>query len=119
MKLIFFVFLLLTESVNLTHIHLCFSQTNILTYLLQAYVYLGILHTELKKIKQKYLPFLESQKMKNKSQTFGINSAMNEATKHFCYQNKKVCMFSLLCENLMGLEVKWTGQALQRSHCFW
>lgn len=48
MKLIFFVFLLLTESVNLTHIHLCFSQTNILTYLLQAYVYLGILHTELK-----------------------------------------------------------------------
>ena len=34
MKLIFFVFLLLTESVNLTHIHLFFSQTNILTYLL-------------------------------------------------------------------------------------
>ena len=56
MKLIFCVFLLLTESVNLftfneceTHIHLFFSQTNILTYLLQAYVYLGILHTEFKK----------------------------------------------------------------------
>ena len=91
MKLIFFVFLLLTESVNSTHIHLFFSQTNILVYLLQAYVYLGIYILNLK-IKQKYLPFLESQKMKNKSQTFGINSAMNEATRYFCYQNERyVC----------------------------
>lgn len=49
MKLIFFVFLLLTEKVNSKHIHLFFSQTNILMYLLQAYVYLGIYILNLKK----------------------------------------------------------------------
>lgn len=74
---------------------------------------LGILHIKLKK--QKCLPFLESQpkgkKMKiNKSQPFGINSAIKEATRYFCHQKNRASVISLLCGNLIALEYMGRGR---------